>query len=266
MAGVTNFKDRVIDLAGSLGTADDNAIEQWILDGCYDVINRVQSRDNPMEFVTRSGPYTGTMAISLTEIRHVIAADRNEIECKSVTHKKRHLYDSIDSIYEVTANDPVMYIHNNELVIKPAPTALERGYYSYVPEYSITNFSSGVSSIENFPNKYYEHIILFAALMTVARRMQDLMDDTAVNTMYSLDNIRNMINNDIPTADTDLFGLLADEDIDMVAATVGVSTEAAKLISQKYNWLKERVEILLAQYIGKFPEQSALQTRGKRGR
>ena len=54
MAKVTNFKDRIIDLVGSLGTADDNAIEQWLIDGCYDVISKVENVANPMEFATVS--------------------------------------------------------------------------------------------------------------------------------------------------------------------------------------------------------------------
>ena len=98
--------------------------------------------------------------------------------------------------------------------------------------------------------------------MTLARRMQDLMDDTAVNTMYSLDNVRNLINGDIPTADTDLLGLLADEDIDMIQATIGVSTEAGKLISQKYTWLQQKIDLLLGQYTGKFPQPA--QSKGSR--
>ena len=44
MAKVVNFKNRITDLAGSLGTADDNAIEQWVLDGCYDIIEHVLAR------------------------------------------------------------------------------------------------------------------------------------------------------------------------------------------------------------------------------
>ena len=46
-----SFKDRIIDLAGSLGSADDNAIQQWIIDGCYDVMDKVGTGE---EFAIKS--------------------------------------------------------------------------------------------------------------------------------------------------------------------------------------------------------------------
>ena len=42
MAAITNFKDRIVDLAGTLITADDNAITQFVLDGCYDTIDKLK--------------------------------------------------------------------------------------------------------------------------------------------------------------------------------------------------------------------------------
>ena len=253
MAKVTSFKDRITDLVGSLGTADDDAIEQWVLDGCYDVMTKVVNIDNPMTFSIQSSSYSSAMAVDITELRDIVLVERNNIACKPTDVQKRHLYDNVDSLYFLTDDDPGFYILNNQLIVKPNPTASQQAHYTYIPEYSITDFT-GTSSIDNYPKKYYAHIILYAAIMTAARRMQDLMDDTAVNTMYSLDNIRNLINGDIPTADTDLLGLLADEDIDMIQATVGVSTEASKLIAQKYTWLQQKIDLLLNQYLGKFPQ------------
>ena len=79
------------------------------------------------------------------------------------------------------------------------------------------------------------------------------MDDTSVNTMYSLDNIRDLFDNDKPTSSTDIFALLAEEDIDMVGVTLGVSDAASKLISTKYTWLRDKIDFLTAQYMSKFP-------------
>ena len=40
MAWTGNFKDQIDDLAGTLAVTDDDAIQQWILDGCYDIIQK----------------------------------------------------------------------------------------------------------------------------------------------------------------------------------------------------------------------------------
>ena len=253
MAKVTSFKDRIIDLVGSLGTADDDAIEQWILDGCYDVISRAKAFANPIDFSIQSSGISSGTIVALDTIRDFISVERDSVPCQSVSPNKRHLYTLTDSIYEATENDPVYYKNNGIIYVKPNPTSTAKAYYTYIPEYSITSFTS-TSSIDNFPKEYYDHIILFAAIMVASRRMQDLMDDTSVNTMYSLDNLRDFFDNDKPTSTTDLFALLAEEDIDMITGTLSVSDAAGKLISLKYNWLKEKIDFLMGQYMGKFPQ------------
>ena len=45
MAAAASFKGRILDISGDPG--DDNALETWVLDGCYDVINRVTTM-NPL--------------------------------------------------------------------------------------------------------------------------------------------------------------------------------------------------------------------------
>ena len=253
MAVVTNFKDRITDLVGSLGTADDNAIKQWLIDGCYDTIGRLKGVTNPMIFASKSGAITTSVVVELDTIREFLSVERNNIECNGVAADKRHLYTSGDSIYEATADDPVYYINNGQVTVVPTPTASQAAYYTYIPEYSITDFDTSTSSVDGFPNEFYEHILIYAAIMVASRRMQDLMDDTSVNTMYSLDNIRDLFDNDKPTSSTDIFALLAEEDIDMVGVTLGVSDAASKLISTKYTWLRDKIDFLTAQYMSKFP-------------
>lgn len=252
MAGVTNFKDRITDLAGSLGTVDNNAIEQWVIDGCYDVIARVKQVESPMSFVVESSSITASNIVALSDIRDLISVERGGIECSSGSYNKRHLYTNNDSIYFITEDDPLFYIYNGTVTVKPNPTVAQPAKYGYIPEYTITNFDSGTSSIDYYPEKFYDHVVLYAAIMTLIRRMLDLISDTAVSDLGSVDNLRDIFNADKPASGQDVFDLLGDEDIDLVQATLETVQGANSLLTQKYTWLGDRVKELLAIYMGKF--------------
>ena len=58
----------------------------------------------------------------------------------------------------------------------------ELGYYSYIPEYSITDWTSSSANIDNFPKQYTEHIILYAAVATLDRQLLDLLSNSDINT------------------------------------------------------------------------------------
>ena len=49
MAWTGNFKTQITDLAGTLTVTDDAAIQQWILDGCYDVISKAVAKNGEDE-------------------------------------------------------------------------------------------------------------------------------------------------------------------------------------------------------------------------
>ena len=187
---VIGFKERITDLAGSLGTADDNALQQWIIDGCYDVISKVKGSGEveASEFAVQSGAYTASMTVALDNVRDVISVERDGISCQKIPFSKAKYADpnttlGAMSIHKATSLSPVFYKHNNELVVKPNPTATEQGHYSYIPEYSITSWTSSTgASIDNFPNQYYEHVILYAAIATLDRQLLDLLTNTNIDT------------------------------------------------------------------------------------
>ena len=186
---VIGFKERITDLAGSLGTADDNALQQWIIDGCYDVISKVKGSGQveASEFAKQSSAYTSSMTVALDDVRDVISVERDGISCQKIPFSKAKYADpnttlGAMSIHKATSLSPVFYKHDNQLIVKPNPTVTEQGYYSYIPEYSLTDWTSTDSAIDNFPNQYYEHVILYAAVATLDRQLLDLLTNSDINT------------------------------------------------------------------------------------
>ena len=171
-----SFKDRITNLAGSLGTASDTMLEQWLIDGCYDIVNKIlkmpQSTVSSHQFAKQSSVYNSAMSVDLSEIRWIEDVERGGYSCQKVSHTKRKFVDPSDSIgansiYKATSSDPVYYIFNNTLTVKPNPTASEQGYYTYIPEYSISNFTNTDSQIDSFPKAFYEAVLLYGSIKTV---------------------------------------------------------------------------------------------------
>ena len=256
---ILGFKDKIVDLTGSLGTADDNAIQQWLIDGCYDVITRVSaiSAANPHEFAITSSSYTGSMSVSLDNIREVIYVRRNNKACLAVDSSMADFVDpnntlGASSIHKATSLSPVHYTLDNTLIVKPNPTTLEVGNYSYIPEYSISNWDLASANIDNFPNQYYEHVVLFAAYMTLGRQLLDLLEDTTDSSL-SMNVISKMMNNDKPDSGGDVWDWLVDEDSEMAGATMSAIESAVGITRQKYDWYKERMAEINNLYMSKFP-------------
>ena len=273
---ILSLEDRIIDLAGSLGTADDDAIQQWLLDGCYDVMDKaLKIGVDKNEFAIRSGSYTGSMTVALDDVRQLVNVQRDGYSCRRVSHEKRNFVDpnhtiGANSVHRATSFDPVFYIFDNELIVKPNPTASEQGYYSYVPEYSISSWGSSSAYIDKFPKQYYEYVILYAAIATLDRQMLDLMTNTDINTAITAakDAITQSSSFIDGTATTNnVIEWLNDEDSEMAQAVMqAVSSELSTNQAsagevkirmerdlQLYKWQQERRNFLKQEYISKFP-------------
>lgn len=187
MAKIVNFKNRITDLAGSLGTADDNAIEQWALDGCYDVIRRIKSnrKDDVNRFVKQVSMGTGSISVSLDDVHQVMSVENDTYPARYVSPAMRKKITDTESIYYVNEDtDPVWYIHDGNLITLPNPST--SSYYYSIPEYAISDFDhvSNTSKIADFPPDYYEHICLYAAIEVLKRRLLDL--DSALPSSVSI--------------------------------------------------------------------------------
>ena len=175
MAWTGNFKDQIDDLAGTLTSSDDDAIQQWLRDGCYDVLQKAIAKYGPDEvwkFTAKSVDQTSN-GFDIDEIRTIAAVLRNDVYATKGKRELNHKYKDAASIYSPTDNTPIWIIDNDQIYVWPAPTPSAPANYYYIPEYVLTNYSSGTSSINVFPSEYYYYVTLFAAIKVLHRRMLD---------------------------------------------------------------------------------------------
>ena len=190
---ITNFDDRLKDIvsaytgdAGGIAGVDSNAVQQWLIDGCYDVIEKIKVSDLGAieEFVVRSSSWNDGTPQDLDEVRDVTSVERNEYPARLVSFALRKRIIDSDSIHYATEKDPVFFIgpatdssNARKLTLKPDASGSELGYYYYIPDYTITSWDNSTSSIDNFPKKYYEHVILYGAKRILERNYLDLIND-----------------------------------------------------------------------------------------
>ena len=180
MALVTNFEDRVIDTAGTLDIADNNAFEQSLADGCYDVIKRVENiPDELSKFTEASANFTSAISVNQDAIYDIVAVTREGRPARRIDSDFRYdITDSTSMYYVGEDDDPVWYIFDNILEVKPAVDA-GPSYYYFIPIPSFTNprTTQGASSIANFPRKYYEHVVTYAIIERLKARKLELLNN-----------------------------------------------------------------------------------------
>ena len=185
MAQVTNFKDRIADYAGSLAETDDEALIQYTIDCCQEVSKTLASKNanDLFKFTLRSGFITSTDPTSVMEIKNIIGVVRDGIQATEGNALTSISYRDEGSIYFASRRDPKFWVENGALNIAPDPSGTEQAYYLYIPEFSVENFSSGITKIvdadggaEVFPQKYYEALILCISLKVLNRRLNDYLE------------------------------------------------------------------------------------------
>jgi|TARA_R100000501_G_C2602194_1_gene98956 hypothetical protein len=186
MAQVTNFKDRLADYAGSLAETDDDALQQYVLDCCLEVIKTVQQQnpDSVYSFTAQSGTIADGNPVSLLDENTIIGVVRNEVQATRGNASTSIYYNDSDSIYYASSRDPKYWIKNGNLFIAPEPTGPESAYYYYIPKYSVKNFDSGVTEIVDvdsdnkvFPEKYYEALLICISIKILNRRLNDYLEN-----------------------------------------------------------------------------------------
>tara|TARA_R110002020_G_scaffold472282_1_gene700140 strand:+ start:223 stop:1500 length:1278 start_codon:yes stop_codon:yes gene_type:complete len=183
MAWTGNFKDQIDNLAGELTVSDDVAIEQWVLDGCYDALSKARTLKGPDEvwkFAAKSGNQTAN-DIDIDEIREITGVVVGGNVARPGDWFNKVDYSDIASIYYATVANPIWYIDDSKLSIYPGPSAANVANYYFIPEYTIVNFSTSISSIDNFPVEYYHSAMLYGALQVLHRRMLDTSTPTLLD-------------------------------------------------------------------------------------
>ena len=186
MAQVTNFKDRLADYAGSLAEADDDALKQYVLDCCLEVIKGIQkiNPDQVYAFTTESGIISDGNPIDLIESNTLVGVVRNGIEATRGNATTGVNYTDATSIYFASSRDPKFWVKHGALFIAPDPSGSESASYFYIPKFSINNFDSGVTEIvdsdtgnKSFPEKYYEPLLMCTTVKILNRRLNDYLEN-----------------------------------------------------------------------------------------
>ena len=228
-------------------------MHQFIIDGCYDVIDKLQKSNNfnPQEFVIASDQLDDDGAsLDVNDIRDIFYVERNGLPCRFTPENQRSYIENDNSIYKATDDDPAYYLFNRTLHIRPIPSDSATAFVYYLPEYSVSDIASN-STIANYPTKYTEHILLYAAYMVLGRQLLDLTEDVSTNSL-SMEVIRKMFNEDVPASDRDIFDYLEDEDSELVQATLQAAQGAMAVTAEKYKWYQDKMNMLKNEYMMKF--------------
>jgi hypothetical protein len=250
VALIANFRDRIEDLAGAQITTDNDAIEQFVVNGCYDIIAQKTVAGGLGElhdFSVQSSALSVTGAgDDIDTVRQILQVERDSIACRKISHKLKSEIANPSSIYEATVEDPCWLIYNNKLYVYPTPSGTAPAYYSYIPEYTVSSMTSN-SSIDNFPKQFYEAVILYAAFMALGKQLMNLIQD-GTDASLSMDVISKMINANKPDSGGDVWDYLVDEDSEMVQSTIAAIQAASGITKQKYEWYAMRMKELAVQY------------------
>tara|TARA_R100001443_G_scaffold90_1_gene314 strand:+ start:2996 stop:4000 length:1005 start_codon:yes stop_codon:yes gene_type:complete len=199
MALVTNFNERIKDLAGSLTPADLDSIEQWMVDGCIDVVDRVKKMlPYKTELFTKNTNLSGgSTSLDLQDIGDILYVENNGKEVRIVDKRFKEKLSNSSSIHYSTSNDPAAYISNGYLNFVPSINT--SGALSSIPTtYTISNFNANSSSIANFPDQYVGAVILYAAIKVLKRRVLDkVMPTLDISGLSAPANISGIGNNTV---------------------------------------------------------------------
>tara|TARA_R110000824_G_scaffold106038_6_gene250635 strand:- start:3471 stop:5771 length:2301 start_codon:yes stop_codon:yes gene_type:complete len=189
------FKERIEDLSGTIPATADG--EQFVKDGVHDVIHRmtVVAPDHADLFSSEVTVVDGGTSVDST---HILGVHRDSSSCRLIGSASRHSAVDSASINYATAADPVYYILDQKIYVKPASGSTVQA--SIVQEGAVTNWDGGgTSAIASFPDDNYHQVIMYAAMQVLHHRMvvSTMPTDLTLETTPSLS-----ISTTIPTAPT----------------------------------------------------------------
>ena len=174
-----DFKDKITYYVGSEDGYDDTEAQQYIVDGCYDVyrkIKAIEGLDVIQKFGVMTSNDTTGNAPNIDEIHEVLHVQRNGIRATQVTPNIAHKYTDTSSIHYASDNDPVYFIQEEYLYLKPVHSVSGPLRYIYLPAYAVTTYD-GTSSIDKFPAEYYDNTLVYAAIKILEAKMHNYIED-----------------------------------------------------------------------------------------
>ena len=167
-----NLTNTVVDLSGAVPATGD--LTQWANDGVLDVLSRTKAT-NPGSlnlFAQEKTVADGGLSVANTTVLYV---HRDSIDCRLVDAKSRHAVVNAASWAYATASDPVYFIHEAKLYVKPTSGTTVKA--SVVDPGEISDIA-GTTAIAYFPTDKYNLVAMYAAIQNLMHRMVVLENDT----------------------------------------------------------------------------------------
>ena len=175
-----NFKTKIGYYVSSTDGYTDAEATQYIIDGCYDVyrkIKTIEGIDASQKFGVMSSADTSGGVLNVDEVQEILHVQRNGIAATQVKAELADKYTDVDSIYYASVSDPIYYLQEDYLYVKPVSSASAGAvYYLYIPTYAVTNYD-GSSSIDKFPAEYYDHVLIYASFKILEAKLHDYIED-----------------------------------------------------------------------------------------
>ena len=117
-------------------------------------------------------------APNIDEVYSILHVQRNGIEAIQVNSNLAHRYTDTDSIHYASANDPIYFIQEDYLYLKPIHSGSAALRYIYLPQYAVVDYpAASASSIDHFPAEYYDHVLRYAAFKIAEALAHNYMED-----------------------------------------------------------------------------------------
>ena len=177
-----DFKDKITYYVSTIDGYTDAEATQYIFDGCYDVYNKIKSIkgvDAAQKFGLMTANDTTGNAPNIDEVYELLYVQRNNIPATEVTPNLVHKYTDVDSIHYASVNDPVYFVQEDYLYVKPVHNDSGSGAlrYIYLPQYAVTDYTGATSSIDHFPAEYYDHVLIYASIKILESLMHNYIED-----------------------------------------------------------------------------------------
>ena len=103
MAKVTNYKSRIASMAGALIEADDDALEQYMLDSAYEIISvlKLQASMRLGWFLKQSSSFNDNNGQDVSSINDIISVERNDVECTEGNLQTKKAYEDVVCMKQV---------------------------------------------------------------------------------------------------------------------------------------------------------------------
>ena len=177
---MATFKVQIENLVGSVG--DDDALTQWLTDGAKEIL-RVLPPELKENCMTISEITSSSGLANIDTKGEIVAVTRTDSSggsiqtCRPIpTWAYGRAVDTSSLLYFGTVSDPVYYIYNNSLRVKPDPDSSgQEAVVHHLVAPSVAH-GDGDSGIAGFPDEA-EHLVVLYASIKAAERLLAVEED-----------------------------------------------------------------------------------------